>query len=264
MCKDYHLIREKIKDFFRCTSSAFALFSGGLDSMLLVQVIHEILGDGLTTITFTSPLQKSRYIDFVKDFNKSNGINHLIIDYRPLSEEGISANSMERCYYCKRLMFSITRRLVESGGGKAIIVDGSHVDDDPALRPGMRANIEFGIVSPWRAMGLNKKDIRGVARDAGLVHWNVPRDSCLATRFPFGYALKYEDLIMVELVEETLMDLGFKSFRLRPSDSPPVLCLSNEDFKNALNFGKERLWDMISFKTGLKMDDFTLSISPAL
>lgn len=86
-----------------------------------------------------------------------------------------------RCYRCKRALFGRIRATLDGAGHEAVpVADGTHADDDPARRPGMRALTELGIVSPLRGCGWRKEDIRRQARAWGLADWNRPARACLA------------------------------------------------------------------------------------
>lgn len=258
MCKEYHFFKAKLKNILNPYAFAWVFLSGGLDSCLLLREIHSILGDRVQAIIFSSVLQTKSSLADARVWAEDHGVKHVIIDYQPLIEEGISYNSLQRCYLCKRRMFSMARKIAWKQGKKTLMLDGSHLGDDPALRPGMKANREFGIISPWRELGFGKAQIRDMARDLGLFICNRPSDSCLATRFPWGYKLTIEDLDRLEAAEEALRAQGFICFRLRPADSPPSLLLSEQDQKRALCLGVEKVWDIIRDKTGWDIKDWRL------
>jgi uncharacterized protein len=157
-------------------------------------------------------------------------------------------------------MFSIAYGLASNKGQDIIIMDGTHLGDDPLLRPGMGAGKAFGIRSPWRELGFGKEEIRSLAQDEGFYLWDRPTDSCLATRFPWDYELTVAELSKLERVEEALRDLGFKDFRFRPADSLPRLVLSKQDNIIAQAMGFERIWEVISGKTGWNKENCLVEI----
>ncbi|MBN2373983.1 hypothetical protein JXL19_09380 [bacterium] len=226
-----------------------------MDSCLLLKEVYSLFGDRVHTVTFASPLQTKKHILDAKTWAEGLNVRHLIIDYSPLKTDGICNNSLRRCYLCKSLMFYIARGLADKIGKDTILIDGSHLGDDPLLRPGMKANKEFCIFSPWMEIGLGKIEIRDMARDLGLSIWDKPLDSCLATRFPFGYRLSENDLNNLESAESALRGLGLMDFRFRPADSPPLLLLSAADHSIALDLGMDKIRETIVKETGCKMDD---------
>ncbi len=247
--------KNRLKKVLEPYTSALVCVSGGLDSCLLLQEVQAIMGERVNAITFKSPLQTQRSIEDAKICADKQGVKHLIIEYKPLTEEGIFTNSERRCYLCKTLMFSIAYALTLKHGQGVILLDGTHLGDDPLLRPGMRANIEFGIRSPWKELGLGKAEIRHLARKRGLSNWDRPSDSCLATRFPLGYKLTVEELGKLEAAEDALRELGLKGFRFRPADSPPRLLLSEEDHSKALTMGFDKIRGIIREKTGWRCEN---------
>lgn len=82
----------------------------------------------------------------------------------------------QRCYRCKNYFFSRLRALT---GAAATLCDGSHLDDQPERRPGMRALAELGVVSPLRLSGWHKEMIREAAKAAGILAWERPARACM-------------------------------------------------------------------------------------
>ena len=240
----------KLQDILKPFASAWVCISGGLDSCLLLKAVYDMMGDHVQAITFQSPLQTQRSIRHATVWANKLGVRQWMIDYHPLEEEGIKNNSSDRCFYCKMRMFAIAYDLIAEKDNKTVILDGTHLGDDPLLRPGIKANKAFGIRSPWQEMRLGKEDIRRIAREEGLPFWDMPSDSCLATRFPSGFKLTAKMLAQLESAEELLMERGLRDFRLRPADTPPRLILSDEDYSRAQALGIERIWDLIHEKTG--------------
>jgi len=89
----------------------------------------------------------------------------------------------ECCYRCKQHLF---KKLIQLADNSVTICDGTHADDAPERRPGMRALRELGVQSPLRLCGWHKEMIRNAARAAGLSAWNQAARACLVVdgRFP--------------------------------------------------------------------------------
>ena len=122
------------------------------------------------------------------------------------------------------------------------VAEGSNIDDMEDYRPGMRAIIELGVVSPLLEASLTKADIRALSREMGLPTWDKPSFACLASRFVYGETITDEKLHMVEQAEELLHSMGFRQFRVRihgdlarielyPADLPALL---EESTKNCV------------------------------
>ena len=131
-----------------------------------------------------------------------------------MSVEGFSQNPPDRCYLCKKALFSNIQRLAAENN-LACVVEGSNMDDNQDYRPGHRAIAELGIRSPLRDAGLTKAEIRELSREMGLPTWDKPSYACLASRFVYGETITPEKLSMVEQAEQLLMDHGFRQMRVR-------------------------------------------------
>ena len=203
-----------LKEYLFSLESAAVAFSGGVDSTLLLKVAHDVLGDKAVAITIFSSLFPHR--DFVEasKFCAENKINQIMGPVDSLKIEGIKNNPRNRCYLCKKDLFS--RLLIRAKENNlAHVVDGSNVDDLNDYRPGMQALKELGIISPLKLTGFNKAEIRELSKSLGLPTWDKPSFACLASRFVYGETIDKEKLKMVEDAEQLLIDMGFKQIRVR-------------------------------------------------
>ena len=123
-------------------------------------------------------------------------------------------NPADRCYHCKKAIFTALLAAAEAQGYEAVM-DGTNVSDDARDRPGMKALVELGVLSPLRLCGITKAQVREYSRAAGLFTWDKPAYACLATRIPTGTPITDEDLNRVEGAEAALFALGFSDFRVR-------------------------------------------------
>ena len=103
-------------------------------------------------------------------------------------DPALRTNPVDRCYRCKKNRFRQARTFLERRG-IPYLLDGTNADDLNEYRPGLRANREAGVISPFALMHWTKKDIRGAARKLGLPNWDQPSRACLATRVPYGQPL---------------------------------------------------------------------------
>ena len=79
----------------------------------------------------------------------------------------------------------------------------------------MRALKELDVISPLKAVGLTKVEIRELSKRLNLPTWNKPSMACLASRIPYGVRITPERLGLVEKAETYLFDHGFTQFRVR-------------------------------------------------
>lgn len=196
-----------------CGSLAVA-FSGGADSCFLLHTAHEALGDAVIALTVDSVLIPRREIAEAASFCEERKIRHLVLKADVLSLPQVAENPPDRCYHCKRSIFSLLRYSAESEGF-SILSDGSNADDKGDYRPGMRALRELGVRSLLTEAGIGKAEIRELSRRSGLSGWGKPSAACLASRIAYGDNLTPEKLSAVEKAEELLHSLGVRQCRVR-------------------------------------------------
>ena len=131
-----------------------------------------------------------------------------------LAVEAVRLNPVNRCYHCKRAIFTALLAAARARGYDAVM-DGTNASDDAGDRPGMRALGELGVLSPLRLCGVTKDEVREYSRRAGLFTWDKPAYACLATRVPSGTPITSDMLASVEGAEGALFEMGFTDFRVR-------------------------------------------------
>jgi len=211
------LLQEKfqiLKDNMKKRGSAAIAFSGGVDSTFLVKVAHEILQDRMIAVTATSSTYPERELKEAIKYAKDMGVKHLIISSEELDIEGFASNPTNRCYYCKKELFSKINAIAKENGVKYVF-DGSNIDDDGDFRPGMQAARELEVISPLKEAKLTKDDIRELSKELGLPTWNKPAFACLSSRFPYGNEITAPKLKMVDEAEQFLLDMGIRQVRVR-------------------------------------------------
>ncbi len=211
------LLHEKfqlLKDNIKKRGSAAIAFSGGVDSTFLVRVCHEVLGDKLIAVTATSSTYPERELKEAIQYAKDMGVKHQIISSEELDIKGFASNPTNRCYYCKRELFTKIRKVAKENGVQYVF-DGSNMDDTGDNRPGMQAAEELEVVSPLKEAKLTKADIRELSKEMGLPTWNKPSFACLSSRFPYGNEITISKLQMIDEAEGFLLDMGIRQVRVR-------------------------------------------------
>ena len=220
---------EHLKSYIASLGSCAVAFSSGVDSTFLLYAAKEALGEHMIALTAASTFFPGREVKEAKAFCEKLGIPHYYFETDEVSIPGFSENPENRCYLCKKELFSTFLRLAKEHG-MACVVEGSNLDDDGDYRPGHIAINELGIKSPLREAGFTKEEIRIMSRNFDLPTWNKPSFACLASRFPYGEPITGEKLAMVDQGEQLLMDMGFKQFRVRIHGNVARIELLPEDF----------------------------------
>ena len=211
------LLQEKyelLKDIIEKKESAAIAFSGGVDSTFLLRVAKEVLGDKLIAVTATSSTYPERELKEAIKYSEDIGVKHIIISSEELEIEGFASNPKNRCYYCKKELYTKINNIA-SANGVGYVFDGSNLDDTGDYRPGMQAAKELDVVSPLKEAGLTKNDIRDLSKELGLPTWNKPSFACLSSRFPYGNKITLPKLNMVDKAEQFLLDMGITQVRVR-------------------------------------------------
>lgn len=203
-----------LRAIVRALGSAAVAFSGGVDSTLLLRVCHDELGARCAAVTARSETYTESEFESAVQFVKSLGVGHIVIHTSELAIPGFAHNPPDRCYHCKRELFSKIRQTADACGFKHVL-DGTNADDTADYRPGLRASEEMGVRQPLREAGLTKADVRELSKKLGLPAWDRAPQACLASRFPYGSEITKEALAMVATAEEYLRSLGLKQCRVR-------------------------------------------------
>lgn len=208
------LKRRRLWEILVSLPSAVVAYSGGVDSTLLSRLTFEALGDRMLAVLVSSPLMPPRELRRAITVAETLGIPFYVTESDELSLPGFPRNPRDRCYLCKKHRLGLLRSLADSRG-LAMILDGGNLDDASSYRPGRRAVLEEGGLSPLESAGFTKADVRALARDLGLPNWDAPSRPCLATRFPYGAKLDPEFIRRVDAAEEFLESLGLRELRVR-------------------------------------------------
>lgn len=196
-----------------CGKAAIAL-SGGLDSTVLLHFAISTLGaQNCAALTVDTPQMPRSEIEAAAEFCAKMNVPLRIVRREKIAEP-IRNNPTDRCYLCKRAIFSEFAKIcVENDLG--VLCDGANADDLSDYRPGMRATAEFGVRSPLLQADWGKLEIRSYAVKCGLQVANLPSNACLMTRFETGIVVDEKSLVAVEKAESYVKSFGFSKVRVR-------------------------------------------------
>lgn len=204
----------KLKELLAEIQGLVVAYSGGVDSTLLLKAASEVLGDRALAIIAVSETYPAEEVEKAVRLARSFGVRYRVIQTEELQQEQFADNPPERCYYCKRELFSKLQAIAREEG-LAAVADGANLDDLGDFRPGLRAGREFGVRSLLQEAGLTKAEVRELSRALGLPTWNKPAMACLASRLPYGDRITIEKLQQVAAAERALKELGFSQVRVR-------------------------------------------------
>lgn len=221
----YERLLKTIREF----SFVGVAFSGGTDSSFLLQAAVIAIGPESVTAYFAdSTLLTSDEKKNIHEIPKILGCKLHVQKVDPLLWPEFVANPSDRCYHCKKKIYSLFLKDQKSRSHE-LLLDGTNTDDLLEDRPGTRAARELGVRAPLLEVGFSKREIRLVSRTLGLPTWDAISSSCLATRIPSGSLITAQKLMLVEKCERELMDFGFLGCRIRLFNSSVHIELRESD-----------------------------------
>ena len=205
---------EKLRTLLQGYGSCLVAYSGGVDSVFLSRVAHEVLGDRALAAIADSPSLPRRELAEALELAAQFGFPVRVLHTQEFANDNYTANPSNRCYFCKHELFDELTPLAQAESF-AVIAYGENASDIGDYRPGAQAAAEFQVRAPLKEAGLTKAEIRELSAQLGLPTADKPQMACLSSRVPYGETVTPEKLRMIELAEYVLRDLGFHDVRVR-------------------------------------------------
>ena len=134
-----------LKDFFLKYNKVAVAFSGGVDSSYLLYIAKKYAKEVkayYVKTEFQPQFEFKNILQFVADFD----IDLKVIKLSVLSNKQIVSNPINRCYFCKKQIFSTISKVALKDGFN-FIIDGTNASDKENDRPGMKALKELSVLS---------------------------------------------------------------------------------------------------------------------
>lgn len=204
------------KDLICRQRRAVVAFSGGVDSSLLLYLARTVLGaENVLAMTACGYFHQPAETDMARKLAEELAVTWRTLDMNDLHDEKIISNPPDRCYWCKKHIFSSLLEIAQMENFPAVF-SGANADDVSDFRPGMRAEVELGIVRPLLEAGITKNEVRQLSREFNLPTADKPAQPCLASRIPYNTRLTKKAFEQIMAGEDILRhQFGFGECRLR-------------------------------------------------
>jgi uncharacterized protein len=241
-----------LKQFFESVPEAAIAFSGGVDSAYLLYAAMQF-GKRVKAYYVKTAFQPQFELEDAFRLAKELGADLQVLEVDILCETAVTANPADRCYHCKKVLFSRILQAAKADGF-SVLLDGTNVSDDASDRPGMRAISELSVRSPLRKCGLTKGKIRQLSKEACLFTHDKPAYACLATRIPTGELITSEKLQRTERAEAYISQWGFRDFRVRSMGNTAKIQVLEGDLSLLMEHREDILEELKKYYTGVVLD----------
>ncbi|NLX47620.1 MAG: ATP-dependent sacrificial sulfur transferase LarE [Euryarchaeota archaeon] len=188
-------------------------YSGGADSTLLLKAALDSSAE-VTAFMATGEMFFHDEQTLALDLAESMGVDIVTLKLDLVNDAQFARNWEDRCHVCKSVMFAEIKGMARDLDISNVL-EGSHIDDLKEIRPGRAALVDLGIRSPLVDARLTKAEVRALLKDMGLPNWDLPSNTCLATRVPYDVRITSQILKRVARAEAALAPYGFKNLRVR-------------------------------------------------
>ncbi|MGD0415540.1 MAG: ATP-dependent sacrificial sulfur transferase LarE [Terriglobales bacterium] len=242
---------KRLREILGGSGRLLVAYSGGADSAFLAWMAHQALGGQMRAVIADSASLARTHLQDALAFAHEHDIPVEVVETQELENPAYIRNDAMRCFHCKDELFTVLERYREAHGFDAIAY-GVNADDEGDFRPGQQAARQHHVLAPLLEAGLNKVEIRELARRADLRVWDKPASACLSSRLEYGRAVTPEALSVIERGEDALRALGFRQFRVRHHGEIVRLEIASEELPRALTAEMAREFTTVFKGLGFK------------
>ena len=217
---------------------AIVALSGGVDSAVVALAAKRALDKKAVAVTADYNTLSADELKSARTIAKEIDIDHRIVRYNELENDEFVKNDILRCYHCRTELASYL--LLEAKKiNVSLIVDGTNIDDLKDYRPGIKAMRENGVKSPLVELGIDKQNIRSIAKSNNLSVFDKPSNSCLASRIPHGIPVTFEKLKRIETAEILVKSIfNVRQVRVRDHQDTARIEVGREELKEMFDTDK--------------------------